>query len=543
MVNENDRVIDLTFTNRFTETLPADPRTDEHRRQVVGACYSRVEPVKAAAPALIAWSAEMFERLGLELPNELDDEQRTELARVLAGNDLLPGSDPYAMCYGGHQFGNWAGQLGDGRAIALGEVETPESEHLTLQLKGAGPTPYSRTADGMAVLRSSVREFLCSEAMFHLGISTTRALSLTLTGDKVVRDMLYDGNPAAEPGAVVCRVSPAFIRFGSFEIHASRGDIDTLRTLADHTIANHFAHLPGAEAPDAATYAAWFGEVAQRTAEMITGWMRVGFVHGVMNTDNMSILGETIDYGPYGWVDDFDPSWTPNTTDKAQRRYRYGHQPQIAYWNLAQLGNALVPLVGDEIEGLQAGLDRYVSTYAEGYRAMMLAKLGLSTERSDEDADGLIDELIRVLQLTETDYTIFFRRLADMPAGGQGRTDAELIESLSDAFYAPGDVDGEAGAAIALWLRRYFDEVADDALPDTERRTAMNAVNPKYVLRNYMAQLAIDASESGDHSVIAELLDVLRRPYDDQPEAEQWAVKRPDWARTRVGCSMLSCSS
>ncbi len=535
-------MIDLTFTNRFTETLPADPREDLHRRQVEGACFSRVHPVQAAAPALIAWSDEMFERLGLVSPGDLDDEAREQLARVLAGNDLLDGSDPYAMCYGGHQFGNWAGQLGDGRAIALGEVETPAGDHLTLQLKGAGPTPYSRTADGMAVLRSSVREFLCSEAMFHLGVPTTRALSLVLTGDKVVRDMLYDGNPAPEPGAVVCRVSPAFIRFGSFEIHAARGDIDTLKTLADHTIANHFGHLPNADAPTSETYIAWFAEVAERTAEMIVGWMRVGFVHGVMNTDNMSILGETIDFGPYGWVDDFDPTWTPNTTDAAHRRYRYGNQPQIAYWNLAKLGNAVAALV-DDVQPLQAAMDRYVEAYTEKGRAMSLAKLGLSVGRDVEEADELIHELIRVLQLAETDYTIFYRRLADMPAGGQGLSDDELIEPIRDAYYTPDSLSDEAKEAMALWLRRYFDATADDALSDADRKAAMDAVNPKYVLRNYMAQLAIDASEAGDHSVIAELLDVLRNPYAEQPEAERWAEKRPDWARTRVGCSMLSCSS
>jgi uncharacterized protein YdiU (UPF0061 family) len=251
---------------------------------------------------------------------------------------------PYAARYGGHQFGVWAGQLGDGRAITLGELMPRPGERWELQLKGAGRTPYSRTADGRAVLRSSVREFLCSEAMHFLGVPTTRALSLVATGDIVVRDMFYDGNPMPEPGAVVCRVAPSFVRFGNFEIHASRGENELLQRLADYIITEHFKEL-GPPTPE--VYKLWFEEVCRRTGVMIAHWMRVGFVHGVMNTDNMSILGLTIDYGPYGWLEGYDPAWTPNTTDLPGRRYAYGRQPDVAAWNLARLANALGPLIED----------------------------------------------------------------------------------------------------------------------------------------------------------------------------------------------------
>ena len=288
------------------------------------------------APRLIAHSREVASLLGIDPA----DVASPAFAQVFGGNALLEGMQPYAANYGGHQFGHWAGQLGDGRAITLGEVINAAGERWELQLKGAGPTPYSRTADGRAVLRSSVREFLCSEAMHHLGVPTTRALSLVTTGEQVVRDMFYDGNPEPEPGAIVCRVAPSFIRFGNFELPAARGDVALLTRLVDFTIQRDFPELVSgtrdgaADRLSEALRAEWFGQVCERTARMVAHWMRVGFVHGVMNTDNMSILGLTIDYGPYGWIDDFDPDWTPNTTDAAGRRYRFGQQPQVAYWNL-----------------------------------------------------------------------------------------------------------------------------------------------------------------------------------------------------------------
>jgi len=317
---------------------------------------------------------------------------------------------------GGHQFGNWAGQLGDGRAINLGEVLNQKGEHWTLQLKGAGPTPYSRTADGLAVLRSSVREFLCSEAMYHLGVPTTRALSLVLTGEQVLRDMFYDGNPQREPGAVVCRVAPSFLRFGNYQIFASRGEIEPLQKLVDYTIRTDFPELGE---PSREVYLRWFEEVCRRTADMIIHWMRVGFVHGVMNTDNMSILGLTIDYGPYGWLEDYDPNWTPNTTDAAGR--------QIALWNLVQLANAIFPLIEDA-EPLQQSLDEYADGFEQGFQQMMADKLGFSTLQRETDLP-LIEELQQVLQLVETDMTIFFRQLAFLKAEGEPSSDGCLLRS------------------------------------------------------------------------------------------------------------------
>ncbi|MEO5680597.1 MAG: protein adenylyltransferase SelO family protein, partial [Acidimicrobiales bacterium] len=278
----------LAFDNHFTRELPGDPDASNRRRQVQGALFSRVAPTPVAAPATLAWSPEVAALLGLDPAVCASD----DFAQVFGGNRVPAGADPFAACYGGHQFGSWAGQLGDGRAIALGEVLDAAGQHQTLQLKGAGPTPYSRTADGRAVLRSSLREFLCSEAMHHLGIPTTRALSLVATGDSVQRDVLYDGHPAPEPGAVVCRVAPSFTRFGSFQLPASRGELDVLRQLVDFTIRNDFPHLAGA-GPFEAQIGTMFAEVAQRTAELVVHWMRVGFVHGVLNTDNMSILGLT----------------------------------------------------------------------------------------------------------------------------------------------------------------------------------------------------------------------------------------------------------
>ena len=529
-------VLDVQFDNRFVDALPADPNESKQPRQVTGAAYSRVEPTPVAAPKLVAYAKEVGAKLGFDA-DFLSSEAFVE---IFSGNRLLDGMDPYAMVYGGHQFGNWAGQLGDGRAINLGEIKNEAGEHWTLQLKGAGLTPFSRTADGLAVLRSSIREFLCSEAMYHLGVPTTRALSLVTTGEKVVRDMFYNGNPRPEHGAIVCRVAPSFTRFGNFQIFAARQDGDNLKKLVDHTIRSDFPELGE---PSKETYIKWFHEVSRRTAEMIIHWMRVGFVHGVMNTDNMSILGLTIDYGPYGWLEDYNPDWTPNTTDAQFKRYRFGNQPHIGMWNLVQLANALVPLI-DEVEPLQAGIDLYGEVFGTEYSNMMAGKLGLKTYVAETD-EPLLKELQRVLMLAETDYIIFFRKLAQLPIseGNADRSDDEWIAPVLDAYYLPKQLELGIKEDVVNWLKRYAARVQADGTPDAERARRMNAVNPKYVLRNYMAQLAIDAAEEGDNSVVWELLELLRNPYDEQPEMEKWAVKRPDWARTRPGCSMLSCSS
>lgn len=527
---------DLRFDNRYTRELPADPEPANFRRQVTAACFSRVRPTPVAKPQLVAYAREVADLLDLA-PAVC---AAPEFAQVFGGNRVLTAMDPHATVYGGHQFGHWAGQLGDGRAINLGEVLNQQGQHWTLQLKGAGPTPYSRTADGLAVLRSSVREFLCSEAMHHLGVPTTRALSLVTTGEQVMRDMFYDGHPRAEPGAIVCRVAPSFTRFGHFEILAARGDLELLRKLVDYTLRSDFPELG---APSPTVYIQWFEEIARRTALLMMEWMRVGFVHGVMNTDNMSILGLTIDYGPYGWLEVYDPDWTPNTTDAQGRRYRYGNQPQIGLWNLVQLANAIYPLI-EQTEPLQQALTVYTEGYERGWQRMMANKLGLAEFIPATD-ESLVTELLAVLQLVETDMTLFYRQLAELAVDTltDDVTDDALIAPLREAYYAPEALTAAEQARVGAWLRRYAERIRHDGTPDTLRRTRMHAVNPKYVLRNYLAQLAIDKAENGDASMVNELLEVLRHPYDEQPGREEFAGKRPEWARHRAGCSMLSCSS
>ncbi|MDI9240142.1 YdiU family protein [Lysobacter sp. LF1] len=514
------------FDNRFVRDLPGDPDAGPGIRQVHGAAYSRVEPTPVAAPRLLAHSPEMAHRLGFSDADVASE----EFARVFGGNALLPGMEPFAANYGGHQFGQWAGQLGDGRAITLGEMINADGERWELQLKGAGLTPYSRSADGRAVLRSSIREFLCSEAMHHLGVPTTRALSLVGTGEWVERDMFYDGHPEMEPGAVVCRVAPSFIRFGNFELPASRNDTELLRQLADFCVRRDFPHLRGR---GQTLYADWFAEVCERTAVMVAHWIRVGFVHGVMNTDNMSVLGLTIDYGPYGWIDNFDPGWTPNTTDRHHRRYRFGQQPQVAYWNLGRLAGSL-SLLFDEVSPLQEGLRRFVDAYTQADRDNTARKLGLDECREDDTVlmQGLQDLMVE----GEVDMTLFFRGLADVD------TRVPDLTPLRSAFY--DEARREAiEPALREWLARYDARLAQQDLPYAVRRARMNEANPRYVLRNYLAQEAIDRAVAGDIGGVAELLEVMRRPYEDQPGREMYAQRRPDWARERAGCSMLSCSS
>ncbi len=505
-----DRLVDLSaaaFRNSFVDEMPADPVAENTRRQVPNASYTRVAPTPVAAPKLLAWSDRLAGELGLARPSP-------EAIEALAGNRVFPGMSPYAARYGGHQFGVWARQLGDGRAITLGELGARDGSRQELQLKGAGLTPYSRTADGRAVLRSSLREYVCSEAMHFLGVPTTRALSLVGTGEQVIRDMFYDGNPEPEPGAVVCRVAPSFLRFGNFEIHAAHGEEELLKRLLDYVM-RHF--YPGL------SYTEWYHEVCRRTARLMADWMRLGFVHGVMNTDNMSVLGLTIDYGPYGWLEGYDPAWTPNTTDNETRRYCYGNQPQIGLWNLARLAEALLPLIPKE--DLEAGLEVYGNVYQESFGRALAQKLGLHGFDQEGD-EALLTELFQVLNAVETDFTLFFRGLSAV------REDA-LVAPLKPAFYA----EPPAGhvARLEAWLRRWLARAPD--------RARMNAVNPKYVPRNYLAQQAIDAMAAGDASVLERLMKVLERPYDEQPAHDDLAARRPEWARHKPGCSALSCSS
>lgn len=514
------------FDNRLLTVLPGDPEAGPRRREVREAAWSSVMPTPVAAPTLLAWSPEVAALLGIDVA----EVSSGTFAQVFAGNALYPGMQPWAANYGGHQFGHWAGQLGDGRAISLGELVAPDGRHWELQLKGAGPTPYSRGADGRAVLRSSIREFLCSEAMHHLGVPTTRALSLVGTGEHVVRDMFYDGRPRAEPGAIVCRVSPSFLRFGSFELPASRGETSLLQQLVDACIARDFPELAG---QGEALYGDWFAQIAVRTAEMIAHWMRVGFVHGVMNTDNLSVLGLTLDYGPYGWVEDFDPDWTPNTTDAQGRRYRFGTQPQVAYWNLGRLAQALSPLFAD-VAPLQAGLAAYQATFAACTRRDAAAKLGLAAA---DDADlQLYQRWQQLLQDGGMDMTLSWRALMRIDPASPDPA------ALAEVYY---DRERQEAVQVPLrqWLQDYAARLRADPLPAAERLAKMGAANPLYVLRNWLAQEAIDRAEQGDMGGVHALQDVLRDPYTQRAGREYFASRRPAWADDRAGCSMLSCSS
>lgn len=522
--------MNFNIQNRFIGELPADPEKQNYVRTIEQSCFSYVNPVIPKNPKLIHVADDVAQLIGINKEITLSEEFLT----VFSGKKIQPETQPFAMNYAGHQFGNWAGQLGDGRAINLFEIDY-NNQHFTLQLKGAGKTPYSRRGDGLAVLRSSVREHLCSEAMYYLGVPTSRSLSLILTGDEVLRDMLYDGNAEYEKGAVVCRVAPTFIRFGSFELFAARKDVANLKLLTDFTI-NHY--FPEITETGKQKYIAFFKAVAKKTRDLMIHWQRVGFVHGVMNTDNMSIHGITIDYGPYGWLEDYNLNWTPNTTDNEHKRYAYGNQPDIALWNLLQLANALYPLI-EETADLEEILNTFGKKFDEEYYGMMRSKLGLMTSHNDDTK--LIADLEKVLQLSETDMTIFYRELSRIK---RDSSPGSAISTINNAFYKPEEINKKSLLnEWEKWFIRYIYRLKDEKLSDEGRKTAMNKVNPKYVLRNYMAQMAIDAANNGEYSLIDELYQLLKKPYDEQPDQQKWFTKRPDWAREKVGCSMLSCSS
>ncbi|OHX65854.1 protein adenylyltransferase SelO [Flammeovirga pacifica] len=517
----------LHIKNTFTSYLPADSDTSNSTRQVENACFSFVEPTPTAQPQLIHVSDEMVDEIGLSK----EDINSKEFLNVVTGNAIYDNTKPYAMCYGGHQFGQWAGQLGDGRAINLFEIEH-NHKLWAVQLKGAGLTPYSRHADGLAVLRSSIREYLCSEAMHHLGVPTTRALSLSLSGDEVLRDMMYDGNSKYEAGAIVSRVAPSFVRFGNFEILAAQQDHATLKKLADYCIEHFYPHL---NFDSKEVYVDFFKEVCNASLEMVIHWQRVGFVHGVMNTDNMSILGLTIDYGPYGWLEGYDFGWTPNTTDRVNKRYRYGTQGEIVGWNLYKLANALFPIIG-EADGLQDALEDYKDQFTQKYYQMMAEKLGLFDQKEHHE---LIDQLNKLLHKTETDMTIFFRQLSEYSSINT----SDWFQIIQPSFYSVNVIVDQLKEEWNNWFKAYATKLNDQNLNDEIRQQKMNAINPRYVLRNYMAQMCIDEVKKGNYQLVDELYQGLKNPYTYQKDFDKWYAKRPDWARNKVGSSMLSCSS
>lgn len=523
----------LPFENRFVDSLKGDPETENRTRKVMDAFYSRVHPTSVSNPKLVGWSTRLATDLGISKPDANDSES----LQILAGNRVLDSMKSFAARYGGHQFGHWAGQLGDGRAITLSEANTLAGK-MEFQLKGAGPTPYSRRADGRAVLRSSLREFVCSEAMAFLGVPTTRALSLVLTGDAVTRDMFYDGNPQDEPGAVVCRVSPSFIRFGNFEILAAHQEVNRLRELVDYVLREFYPEILTAYSDHDQQVIELLKTVARKTAVMVTDWMRVGFVHGVMNTDNFSILGLTIDYGPYGWLEPFDLMWTPNTTDAEGKRYRFGAQPNIAFWNVARLADALSVLfegadAKERHEQMQGALDEFKHTFAKVYSEMFSAKLGLKTITGREK---WVEELFALMENSEVDYTLFFRMLSnELP-------DANLFSKLETVFYAK-TTSPDKKLSWDRWIQNYAHYIAMDDEEANTRFARMKQVNPRFVFRNYLAQTAIQAAEKNDFSVLERILKAIEQPYSDDPSIEDLCQLRPSWAEKSPGSSTLSCSS
>jgi uncharacterized protein YdiU (UPF0061 family) len=468
--------------------------------------HTRLAPTPVPDPYLVARNPDAFELLDLHP----DAAVQPEFVEGFSGNAPLRGAAPLAALYAGHQFGHYVPQLGDGRAILLGEVVHPSGARWEVQLKGAGRTPYSRGGDGRAVLRSSIREYLCSEAMHGLGIPTTRALCITGSDMPVHRETI-------ETSAIVTRLAPSFIRFGSFEVFFYRGQHDEIKTLADFTLAHYFPKLLDESKP----YVALLREVTTRTAKLMAQWQAVGFCHGVMNTDNMSILGLTLDYGPYGFMEAYLPGWICNHSDH-DGRYAYDQQPQIGAWNCTCLAQALLPLM--ELDDAKAALSGYGETFASEYMRLMCDKLGLPFEKQSAP---LVNDLLDLMAKNRTDYTILFRALA----GFDSRPDAKNT-ALRDLFLNREGFDA--------WARGYGERLRTVGSNDAARAEAMKRVNPKYVLRNYLAETAIRmAREARDFSEIERLHSLLARPFDEQPEFEDYAKEPPDWAKEIT----VSCSS
>ena len=477
---------------------------DNHFHRLGADFYTALAPQALPAPYWVGRSPAVAKVLGLPV-EELDSDA---LLQALAGNQPIKGTQPLASVYSGHQFGHWAGQLGDGRACLLGEANG-----LEVQLKGSGATPYSRMGDGRAVLRSSIREFLCSEAMHGLGIPSTRALCVIGSDEEVARESL-------ETAAVVTRVAPSFIRFGHFEHFAARKQLPQLKILADYVISRYYPACQRASTLGANPYANLLLQVTERTAVMLSHWQAVGFCHGVMNTDNMSILGLTIDYGPFQFLDAYDPGHICNHTDRGGR-YAFARQPDIAHWNLYALAQALMPLIEDQALALQA-LDTFKPVFAQSWQQRMHAKLGLSASPDGSDADpSLVDDLLALLAQNRVDYSLFWRRLSHAVAGQQFAPVRDLFPDR---------------AAWDAWLLRYSNGLA--GVDPGQAAALMLRSNPKYVLRNYLGELAIEAAKGKDFSVVAHLLALLERPFDEHPAFDSYAGLPPDWAsRIEISCS------
>ena len=509
------------ITSQYLQLFPGDFSGNPAQRQTPNFLFALTEIYGFKKAKLLHFNEKLSEEIGLgKIENQEDID-------FLNATKIPENIKTYSTAYAGHQFGQWAGQLGDGRAIYAGEIQNSKGKFTEIQWKGAGATPYSRHADGRAVLRSSIREYLMSEAMFHLGISTTRALSLSLTGEKVARDIMYNGNVDFEQGAVIIRTSETFLRFGHFELLAARNEIDTLQKLADFSIEKYF---PEIDENSPQKYLAFFEKVAEKTADMIVDWLRVCFTHGVMNTDNMSIIGNTIDYGPFSFLDEYNLNFTSNTTDLPGRRYAFGKQAHIAHWNLMQLANALFPLIKDEA-ALEQILINYSEMFWKKHDEMMAKKFGFEKlEKYDADFFTSWQKLMEEISI---DYTLFFNQLESIG------DNTNIIEHFGNCFYQIPNHEQET--LMVEFVENYKQRLSNNQISREESRKIMQKTNPKFVLRNYLLYNCIAEMEEGKTELFDKLWNALQNPYKEiYPE---FSVKRPEKYEGVVGCSSLSCSS
>jgi len=474
--------------------------------------FSHVTPEALSGAHLASLNKDVVQLLELE---DIDFTNAEHLA-AFSGQTILASMQPIAQCYAGHQFGQFVPRLGDGRAIMLGELETQKNGKWDIQIKGSGPTPYSRGSDGKAVLRSTIREYLCGEAMHNLGIPSSRALCIIASDEEVYREKI-------ETGAMLLRVSPSHIRFGSFEYFYHMNQFDHVKTLANYVIDTNYPELKNTANP----YLELLAAVIKRTAKMIAAWQAVGFSHGVMNSDNMSILGHTIDYGPYGFLDAYEPGFVCNHSDH-HGRYAFDQQPSIGLFNLTCLAQALLPLFDDNGEKAaniaRAELEQYQHVYVDAFSNKMRGKLGFTLQREEDQA--ILQELLELMATDKVDYSILFRQLSQFST-----LEKQYNTSIRDHF-----IHREA---FDTWAEKYSTRLQHEPLSDAQRAKRMNQINPKYILRNYMAEAAIrKAQDNQDYSEIDKLLELLRTPFDEQPENERYAGLPPDWAQAiSVSCS------
>ncbi|XP_046543865.1 protein adenylyltransferase SelO-like [Haliotis rubra] len=530
--NTFDRLISSFQTWKFAprqilhETFPIDPEKRNYVRQVKNVLFSEVKPVSFQTQTkLVAISDDALRDI-LDLDTNISTE--AQFTDFVSGAYLHPGATPLSHRYGGHQFGNWADQLGDGRAVMLGEYVNRGGERWELQLKGSGLTPYSRRGDGRAVLRSSVREFLCSEAMHYLGIPTSRAAALVVSDDPVTRDQFYDGHPQTERGAIVLRLARTWFRFGSLELLAYKGETDLLKQLTDFVIQSYF---PSVDCADGSKYLAFYSEVVTTTADMIAKWQSVGFAHGVCNTDNFSLLSITIDYGPFGFLDEYNPKFIPNTSDD-EGMYSYERQPDVGMFNLNKLRQALHPLLTDKQKAeMQSVYNGYADIYKNKFMEIFRKKLGLIN--SDSDDEQLVAVLLKMMEDTKSDFTMTFRQLGEISLFDMDNSNIDV------KYWALRTLQKHEW--FSRWVQIYTERTKSTNISEIERQTLMNSSNPRYVLRNWIAQNAISLANRNKFEQVRKVLRVLRNPFTFQQEAEEsgFADPPPYWA----GSLKVSCSS